>query len=381
MNGDTADLLEQLLHEEEGTALDFKASQYPFSGADDRQKSELLKDILAFANSWRRSDAYILIGVREEHGGRSVVEGVTTHLADADLQQFVNTKVNRPIAFCYAVHALEGKEIGVIRVDLQDRPFYLKEDYGKLQASLVYVRRGSSTAIATPDEIAKMGNAPVQMEAQQPELSLCFVEKESLLPIGDEASVSVMSLELPNASEIPDYNPSTGMLSIAFPLANKRYYMEFAEYIDEQVGLREVLLQVENHGDVPALDVILNAKLDAADGLMRILDGHDRKSKPDPSLDMYVRPAISVWGPQRQFNVSRVGSDWLLEYQIGKIQPKAKAIIEGLFVGAYESRSSEVAVLLFADNLPEPTAFNLYLHVDVSKRGVSPEELTEFAHA
>jgi predicted HTH transcriptional regulator len=55
--------LDALLSEDEGTALDFKRDQYPFEDATDEQKSEFLKDILAFANAWRRSNAYILIGV------------------------------------------------------------------------------------------------------------------------------------------------------------------------------------------------------------------------------------------------------------------------------------------------------------------------------
>jgi hypothetical protein len=56
-------LIYALLFEAEGAELDFKREQYSFEGADDRVKSELLKDILAFANAWRRTDAYILIGV------------------------------------------------------------------------------------------------------------------------------------------------------------------------------------------------------------------------------------------------------------------------------------------------------------------------------
>ena len=80
-------ILEQLLHEEEGSALDFKRDQYPFEGEDDKPKSELLKDILVFANAWRRATAYILIGVDEVKGGRSKIVGVGTHLDDARLHQ------------------------------------------------------------------------------------------------------------------------------------------------------------------------------------------------------------------------------------------------------------------------------------------------------
>ncbi len=60
------ELIEHLLHEDEGVELDFKQEQYPFNNADDAAKSELLKDILAFVNAWRRSTAYILIGVEEK---------------------------------------------------------------------------------------------------------------------------------------------------------------------------------------------------------------------------------------------------------------------------------------------------------------------------
>ena len=61
-------LLENLLHQGEGNTLDYKSQQYPFEKATVAEKSELLKDILAFANSWRRTDAYILIGNKGDRG-------------------------------------------------------------------------------------------------------------------------------------------------------------------------------------------------------------------------------------------------------------------------------------------------------------------------
>src|SRR5262249_7970863 len=95
--------LESLLNEDESTSLDFKRDQYPFDLASDEQKAELLKDILAFANAWRRTDAYILVGVEDVKGGRSEPVGVTNHLEDAALQQFVNGKTNRILDFRYAL--------------------------------------------------------------------------------------------------------------------------------------------------------------------------------------------------------------------------------------------------------------------------------------
>lgn len=152
-------LMEQLLHEGESSCLDYKRDQYPFASATKEEKGELLKDILAFANGWRHAEAYILIGVEEVVGGRSTVVGVSNHLPENDLQQFVNSKTNRPVTFSYLAYAFEGKQVGIITIPLQDvRPLYLKNrDYGGLNKDCVYYRQGTTTAIGSPDDIAKMG--------------------------------------------------------------------------------------------------------------------------------------------------------------------------------------------------------------------------------
>jgi len=152
--------IEELLNEDESSSLDFKRDQYQFDGAPDDVKAELLKDILAFANAWRRSEAYILIGVDEVRGCRSQPVGVSEHLHEAHLQQFVNLKTQRPIDFSYRTQNVDGKSVGVIAIPLQPRPFFLRRDFGGLPKNTVYLRRGSSTAVADPDEIAKMGSRP-----------------------------------------------------------------------------------------------------------------------------------------------------------------------------------------------------------------------------
>ena len=155
----TADRLEQLLSDEEGPSLDFKRDQYPFEGADNDNKSELLKDILAFANTLRSGTAYILIGVEEVKGGRSDIVGIDCHLDDAALQQFVNGKTLKPVVFSYRCFKVNNQYIGVIEIPVaQDYPIYLTKGFGKLEAEKVYVRRGSSTDVASPEEIAQMGS-------------------------------------------------------------------------------------------------------------------------------------------------------------------------------------------------------------------------------
>ena len=163
-------LLETLLNEDESSSLDFKRDQYPFDGASDDEKSELLKDVLAFANAWRRNDAYILIGVEEVRGSRSQPVGVGVHLDDAKLQQFVSSKTQKPLQLAYEVQRVDDVEIGVIRIPVQDRPFFPRKDFGRLRKYTVYLRHGSSTNIADPDEITRM--AVAAKHGSPPQLSV-----------------------------------------------------------------------------------------------------------------------------------------------------------------------------------------------------------------
>ena len=152
----TTEFLESLLYEEESNSLDFKRDQYRFVNSSDFQKAELLKDILAFCNAWRRTDAFVLIGVAEVKGGESNVVGIEELLDDAQIQQFVNGKTQRPIDFLYKNLTFRGKQIALIHIPVQQRPIYLRQDYGSLKRNVVYIRRGSSTSEATPDEIVNM---------------------------------------------------------------------------------------------------------------------------------------------------------------------------------------------------------------------------------
>ena len=149
--------LESLLTMDEGATLDFKREQYRFNKASDLDKSELLKDVLAFANAQRYRTAYILVGIIEVAGGPSQVVGVETQLQDATLHQFVNSKTNRAVEFSYFPFAVEDKHIGVLSIPVQIRPVYVDKKFGRVEANTVYIRDGSSTRSASPDEIGAMG--------------------------------------------------------------------------------------------------------------------------------------------------------------------------------------------------------------------------------
>jgi hypothetical protein len=157
--------IRRLLLEGEGSHLDYKEAQYVLTNGAQHQKAEIVKDVLAMANSWRTEEAFILTGIRERVGEPAEICGLNAHLDDADLQELVNKKTNRPIAFKYAELDVDGLSVGVLCIAVQRRPFYLTSDFGPLKAGIVYVRRGSSTGIATPDEVIEIGLAESSVSA------------------------------------------------------------------------------------------------------------------------------------------------------------------------------------------------------------------------
>ena len=179
-NPDNVDeeLLHRLLREGESARLDYNR-RIPLCTWYIGEKAELLKDILAFANAWREQDAYILTGVKHSPGEPAAIIGLDSPLDDAQVQQFVNSKTNRPIHFGYVEFASSRGNIGVFQIPVQQRPFYLRERFGALKANVIYVRRGSSTDIASPDEVAAMERRQHTQWAA-PRLSFEFADRQSL---------------------------------------------------------------------------------------------------------------------------------------------------------------------------------------------------------
>jgi hypothetical protein len=165
--------LSALLQRSEGDTLDFKRDNYRFKNASDDDKSELLKDILALANAWKATDAYLIIGVEEVNGRAAGLPGAAPDLNDSDVQQFVNSKTNRPISFAIEHVDYETTQITIIRIDQkQPRPIFLNKSYGRLKKNVVYIRHGSSTEEASPDEVVEM--ARQEVVASVPEVELTF---------------------------------------------------------------------------------------------------------------------------------------------------------------------------------------------------------------
>lgn len=130
---------------------------------NENKKSEMAKDVIAIANAHGTSDGYILYGVDPRE--KDPIKGITISLDDATIQQIVNSKIDRPIDFIYYDMEIDGKKIGLIKINNnQKRPYIVKVDYGKLEKNTIPIRRGSSTDFATEDDLQNMYSDPKRIE-------------------------------------------------------------------------------------------------------------------------------------------------------------------------------------------------------------------------
>ena len=161
--------IKKLCLQGESNCVDYKRAQYAFQKSEDAKKAELLKDILCFANAFRNSSAYILIGVDEDESGFGVIQGINSNdvIDDSRLQEFVNSKTNNPIPFsAYPFKMSSGQILQVIEIGMckRDRPFYLKKDFAWLKCKDVWIRGSTKSGIASPETIAEMGRDAVEFE-------------------------------------------------------------------------------------------------------------------------------------------------------------------------------------------------------------------------
>ena len=374
--GISNEIIERLLYEEESSILDFKRDQYPFSGASDDHKSELLKDILAFTNAWRRTDAYILIGVEEVRGGRCIVHGISQHFDDAHLQEFVNSKTQRPVHFSYQAAEFEGKQIGIINIPPQNRPIYIQRNYGRLVKNIVYLRRGSSTSEANPDEIAKMGEYSNNTQIIQPLLEIEFAETAAKSLLGNMLKIQTTNIRMPDPrySPIPDYGQSLSIspflsMNINNVGINKNYYREIANYYRTTMSVKSVNFLVTNYGTVVADDVRIEIRIEDNENKYIFIDENDYPEKPETDTMMNLIRNTHLNRKKPDVEVQKCTQFWMIYIVLGKIQPKGTAwTTSNLYIGAVESCVIDLPINIFADNIPDPKKMILKIKVEAEEK-------------
>ncbi len=337
----------QLLWQSESETLDFKRDQYPFDEATDEQRSELLKDILAFANSWRTTPARILIGIEEVKHGRSIPVG-TQHLTNRTLQTFVNSKLNRPVTFSYEASELEGKSIGALEIGLQDRPVFLVKKFGRLEANTVYIRRGDTTTVADPDEIAQMG-AKREQAQNHPILAFSLGDVEKRLRFEDAQRIETMCYRIPSRKAIPHYGVNNA-IGMSLNNENENYYLDAALYLRDVPHLQAYAVVIANESRTTAQQVVVRIRF--SDPELDVLSPRERRGEPNRDRFMRVMPKIL---PPTEISVDRREAEIIVKIELGDIQAGTEEWSRhSFYLGSRFSKTVEAAIAVSAHNLGEP---------------------------
>lgn len=383
-------MLEELLYEGESSTLDFKGKQYNFIGGDEAQKSELLKDILAFANAWRRTDAYILIGVKEIKGDKSEVIGIEDELDDAQLQQFINSKTQRPVTFHYRSAIIEDKKVGVIHIPVNQRPIYLKNDYGKLKKNVVYIRRGSSTDEASPDEVAQIGLPELLHKESIPTLDIEFANVKDRAQLGKVIELKTINLSVPEEKDIPDYAERQSFGALQFNIhafnSNIDYYRELVDFYYWINKARKIGFMIKNSSGVIADNVRIEIEVVDSDRKLTFFTANKFPDYPKARRNPleHVRPLNQqLKDIQRKPDIviSRPPNKWHVEVKFEKVQPQQTAFTKDFIYFAPDySCSIELEGKIFADNLPIPFTEKLSIESQVEIRNGSLDEILRMHH-
>ncbi len=374
-------LIEVLLYKGEGAALDYKLRQYPFENASDNAKSELLKDILAFVNAWRAETGYILIGVRD--CDREVV-GLDRNIDDSRLQQFVNSKTNRPIEFGYRTVSYQGKLVGLYAIPIQDRPVYANRHFGLVKADTVYVRRGSSTAEARPDEVARMGAATSEISIA-PRLALAIDGWT-----GDSGNNVILeghyqSLIIPTrvcvhtnipVPDFPDYKPNQDYYATSSICTD--LFRNMATYLAEKHGRFRLRIEIRNEGDQYADDVKIVVKAPSSPGFrMAAISG--LMKQPESRVDHIFFHKASVATQDKPKIISKEeGGFQIVTLHIGKIHTGESLYSEYVYLICPPATLVALELRVHCDQLKSPMMKQIMCKITPAEEYMTIEDIETY---
>ena len=213
---------------------------------------------------------------KKTRAARTRILGVTQHLKDADLQQLVNSKTDQPITFSYRSERLDGKDIGILNIPVQNRPRFIIKPFAKLLANTVYIRRGSSTVIARPDEVAQMGTASTPQPS--PTLRVQFANVPGRILNGDSLELEGTCIDVSDVEEIPDFQPERRILT----QANTDYFRELVLYEWIHLLCKPVQFAITNSASVLATDIRVELSVRSREAV--IFDEYSWPTKPEEDL-------------------------------------------------------------------------------------------------
>lgn len=307
------------------------------------------------------------MGVKARADGDHDLVGISPkeHPDDNTLQVLVNSNANARVTFSYEPFAFSNLTFGVITIPAQGKPRHLLKNAFNLQANAVYVRRGSSTAIATPGEISDMGGEAARSGLERPVL---------VVEISDARAGERFGASHRFTSVLVDTSGFTfGGLEFGVLSTRDEYRKAARSYISDHNRFQRFDLLVRNTGQLTAEGVRVRLKIEN-DSVVLFKDEHELTPRParfPGGFDFKIKPP----GP-RMPSVQRLQGRTEVIVEFEHIAP-GDELETGvpIYVGTVQPRAIDVSGTIYARNVSPPMEFKLFFDLRVESRRVNDADL------
>ncbi|UUX33354.1 AlbA family DNA-binding domain-containing protein [Fundicoccus culcitae] len=149
---DNEDLNYLIEFELENTKLDFKRDLY-----DNKNKPELIKDVMAMANAHYEGTKYIIFGVKLLEDGSREYNSIQSIPDQSDIEELIDNNIEPTIDLSFYPYRFQGYQLAILEINgFSDRPYMLKKDNQRFKAGESQIRKGSTTSRVSRDDLEKI---------------------------------------------------------------------------------------------------------------------------------------------------------------------------------------------------------------------------------
>lgn len=272
-------------------------------------------------------------------------------------------------------------------LNINKGPFFLIKDYGKLKNNSVYLRRGSSTVIAKPDEIAEMGHQESK-ESISPNLILEFCRPEEETNIGGELNLTAELISLGNNNSIPDFEGDEDYLKTKgceqlniMKSPNHDYYKKLVYYYFFQKIKNEIFFSLQNTSSILATSVMIYIDIEKMDKVS--FDEHHNLpkliDKYSELYDLSINSNFPNMVPLNNITIKEASTKWRITIDVGNIYPNDTCFItNGIVLLSGVSHKTELKCTIVGDNIPQPIKTKLMIECNTSKITMDLDDIVEY---
>lgn len=366
----------------EGDFLDFKREEY---GRE--KKHELIKDVLAFANSEHIGDRYIIIGIKKS-GDEFEKFNIDVPEDSANIQSIIHDNIKPDLNVEYAPYIYKDTKLVILTIkNPLDKPYSTKKVVANPTGGIIYtentfkIRKGSRIKDLSRDDLDRIYSDKLHKQPKfDGKVRLTFALNDGVtisLP-------SIESFELPSKIAIKQHHDQLIELENNLWQTSKNTsqsvkdshklreirriegiiskipenYSELDRYFIQETSAHKLQFYVYNSANYPLIDSKLVLNIEYFEGL-KIM------KQIATASSMTVKTANDYNYPQVLFDND--GNCAMLA-DTGKIQHYLKQEILFVAPRIYFEKSAiglsiPIKCRLLAENLPEPLHFELTINV------------------